>query len=46
MAGGATDGVPVAAVRWLLNAVGFAATTYALLRATNDEFDLPPLPRA
>ena len=29
----------------LVAAAGFAGVSVALLRMTNDEFDLPPLPR-
>lgn len=45
MVGGATDSVPIAGAGWLLNAVGFGAATYALLRLRDDEFDLPPVVR-
>jgi hypothetical protein len=31
-------------ISWALTGIGFASATVALLRMTNDEFDLPPLP--
>jgi hypothetical protein len=33
-------------VGWGLTAVGFGAASWVLLRMRNDDFDLPPLPRA
>jgi hypothetical protein len=45
MIDGGSNSVPIACVGWLLNALGFAAATYALLRVPKDEFDLAPLPR-
>jgi hypothetical protein len=45
MIDGGSNSVPIACVGWLLNALAFAAATYALLRVPKDEFDLAPLPR-
>jgi ABC-type uncharacterized transport system permease subunit len=34
----------IAGIGLLIAAAGFASATVALLRMTNDEFDLPPVP--
>ena len=39
-------GNAVSALSWLLTAVGYSAATLALLRMSDDEFDLPPETRA
>jgi hypothetical protein len=45
MVGGGSNSVAIASTGWFLNAVVFAAATYALLRVPNDELDLAPLAR-
>jgi hypothetical protein len=42
----AGPGNTVAALSWVLAAVGYAAASLALLRMSNDDFDLPPHPAA